>query len=176
MKRTLPILLIALAPLMARAEAGWTEAVSGEVRASEDFTAELPGGLVFALEAGRDAPGWIIRLHKADRPEQDLVWPANPPYRFDNVRYLNTDYGKTPEQMLQWNPRRFFFYDDPAVADTAVKWVEDVVLWPTGQEPPPRPDPRGVGVFNILESRIGVIAGQPAVTWIRFEARFSVEP
>ena len=50
MIRAVAVLLV-LAPLIARAQEGWTEAISGEVRAGEDFTAELPGGLVFRLEA-----------------------------------------------------------------------------------------------------------------------------
>jgi hypothetical protein len=176
MIRAFPVLLLVLAPLMARAEESWTEAISGEVRAGEDFKADLPGDLVFSLEA--DAPfGWTIAMRVAgEDPERDLVWPANPPYRFDNVRYLETSYGKTPEQMLQWNPRRFSFYDDPAAAEAAERWIEAVVLWPTGEEPPMRPDPKGVGVFNILESRIGEVDGHPAVTWLRFEVRLAVEP
>ncbi|MDF2765415.1 MAG: hypothetical protein K0S81_2409 [Rhodospirillales bacterium] len=179
MMRVLAVLWLVLVPLLARAEEGWTIAVSGEVSAGEDFTAELPDGLVFVLEAVRQAPpnptGWTIKIHKADLPDQDLVWPANPPYRFDNVRYLDTGYGKTPEQMLEWNPRRFSFYDDPAAAERATKRIE-VVLWQNGDEPPARPDPKGIAVFNILESRIGRIGEAPAVIWMRFEARFSVEP
>jgi hypothetical protein len=50
------------------------------------------------------------------------------------------------------------------------------VLWPTQEEPPPRPDPKKVAVFNILESRIGTVGDQPAVTSMRSEARFAVEP
>jgi hypothetical protein len=180
MTRAPLLLMILLAPMMAWAGEGWTIAISGEVRAGEDFTAELPGGLVFALDATREAPpnqpGWTIAVRKADQAKPDLVWPANPPYRFDNVRYLDTGYGKTPEQMLEWNPRRFQFYDDPANAEAATRWIEAVVLWPTGQEPPSRPDPAGVGVFNILESRVGLIGEQRAVTWMRFEARLTVEP
>jgi hypothetical protein len=33
-----------------------------------------------------------------------------------------------------------------------------------------------VGVFNILESRVGMLGEQRAVTWMRFEARLTVEP
>jgi hypothetical protein len=174
------LLVLLLAPVPARAEEGWTVAISGEVSAGEDFTAELPGGLLFALEATRQAPpnppGWTIRVRKAGQPEPDLVWPANPPYRFDNVRYLDTSYGKSPEQTLQWNPRRFAFYDDAVNAETATRWIEAVVLWPTGEEPPSRPDPKGIGVLNILDSRVGELDGVRAVTWIRFEARLTVEP
>ena len=180
MIRVVTVLSLALVPLLAHAEEGWTIAISGEARAGESFTAELPGGLVFMLEAAPAAPqgptGWTIKVHKADRPDQDLVWPANPPYRFDNVRYLDTSYGQTPEQMLAWNPRRLSFYDDPAAAERATKWIEAVVLWPNGDEPPARPDPKGIAVFNILESRVGRIGEAPAVIWMRFEARFSVEP
>jgi hypothetical protein len=180
MMRLVTVLLLALVPLLARAEEGWTVAISGEVSAGEDFTAELPGGLLFALEAARQAPpnppGWTIRLRKAGQPEPDLVWPANPPYRFDNVRYLDTGYGKTAEQMLQWNPRLFQFYDDPAAAEAAIRWIEAMVLHPSGEEPPARPDPRGVGVLNILESRVESIGDAPAVTWMRFEVRLTVEP
>jgi hypothetical protein len=175
MIRAVPVLLLVLAPLIAKAEEGWTEAVSGEVRAGEDFTAELPEGLAFRLEANPPL-GWTIEMRAAADPERDLVWPANPPYRFDNVRYLETSYGKKPERMLAWNPRRFSFYDDPAAAEAAERWIEAVVLWPTEEEPPARPDPKGVGVFNILESRIGEVGGGPAVTWMRFEVRFAVEP
>jgi hypothetical protein len=179
MKQAVSILLLALAPTLAHAES-WTEAISGEVRAGEDFTAALPDGLVFVLKATRQAPpnpiGWTISLRSAVDPERDLVWPANPPYRFDNVRYLDTSYGKTPEQTLQWNPRVFHFYDDPAAAEAAERWVEAVVLHPTDDEPPPRPEPTGVGVLNILDSRIGDVGGRPAVIWMRFEARLTREP
>ena len=173
MKRVV-IAVLSLLALTARAEEGWTIAGSGDVAAGDDFASELTGGLVFRLEA--NPLGWTIHLNQADRPEPDLVWPANPPYRFDNVRYLDTSYGKSPEQTLQWNPRRFAFYDDPAAAEAATRWIEAVVLWPTGQEPPPRPDPEGIGVLNILDSRIGEVGGQPAVTWMRFEVRLTVEP
>lgn len=181
MRRALPLLVILLMPVAAAlAEEGWTVAVSGEVGAGEDFTADLPDGLVFVLEAVRQAPpnpaGWTIGVRKADRPEADLVWPANPPYRFDNMRYLDTGYGKSVEQMLEWNPRRFQFYDDPAAAETAIRWIEAMVLHPAGGQPPPRPEPRGVAVLNILDSRIGKIGDGPALTWMRFEARFTVEP
>ena len=50
------LLMILLAPMTAWAGEGWTIAISGEVRAGEHFTAELPGGLVFALDATREAP------------------------------------------------------------------------------------------------------------------------
>jgi hypothetical protein len=180
MRGALSILLLLLTAPVAHAEGGWTEAISGEVRAGEDFTADLPGGLVFVLEAARNAPpnppGWVIAIRQASSPDPDLVWPANPPYRFDNVRYLDTGYGKSVEQMLQWNPRLFHFYDDPAAAEAAIRWIEAMVLHPTDAATPPRPDPRGVAVLNVLESRVGVIGGGPAVTWLRFEARFSVEP
>ena len=180
MRGALAALMILLAPFAARAEAGWTVSLSGEVNAGEDFSARLPGGLVFTLEAVRQAPpnpsGWTIRVNKAERPEPDLVWPGNPPYRFDNVRYLDTSYGKTPEQMLAWNPRRFSFYDDPQAAEAKVRWIEGAVLWPAADEPPPAPDPRGMGVLNILDSRIDVVGEERAVTWMRFEVRLSVEP
>jgi hypothetical protein len=91
------------------------------------------------------------------------------------VRYLDTSYGKTPEQVLAWNPRRFQFYDEPAAAEAATRWVE-AVLWPTGHEPPARPDPRGVAVFNILDSRIGTVGDEPGIAWMRFEVRLTVEP
>lgn len=180
MRRVLPVLVFLLVPVAAPAEEGWTLAVSGEVEAGEDFSAELPGGLVFTLEATRQAPpnppGWTMRLRKGELTEPDLIWPANPPYRFDNVRYLDTGFGKSPEQTLQWNPRRFAFYDDPAAAEAATRWIEAMVLWPSGAEPPPRPEPKGVGVLNILDGRIGAVGGQPAVAWMRFELRLTVEP
>jgi hypothetical protein len=180
MRRPLAALMILLAPVAARAEDGWTVSLSGEVNAGEDFSARLPGGLVFMMEAVRQAPpnppGWTIRMHKDGQPEPDLVWPANPPYRFDNVRYLDTSYSKTPEQIVAWNPRRFSFYDDPQAAQAKVRWIEGAVLWPAADEPPLAPDPRGIGVLNILDSRIGVVGEERAVMWMRFEIRLTVEP
>ena len=114
-------------------------------------------------------------MRHADRPEPDLVWSANPPFRFDNVRYLDTGYGKTPEQMLEWNPRQFYFYDGLAAAEAAERWV-GTILWPTEDQPPTPLEPRGLGILTILDSRIGSAGGEPAVVWMRFEVRLSVEP
>lgn len=159
----------------------WTTTISGEVRAGEDFMAPLPGGLLFVLGAVKQAPpnppGWIIMMQDSARPEIDLVWPANPPYRSDNVRYLDLSYGKTPEYTLEWNPREFLFYPDPDRAEAAAEWVR-AKLWRywVYENAPKRPEARGTGVLTILDSRIGLVGGQRAVAWLRFEVRLSVEP
>ncbi len=180
---TLRISLLAFALIFASGQgfAGevWTATISGEVRAGESFVAPLPGGLLFALDAVAQAPpnppGWVIAMRHSGRPEVDLVWPANPPYRSDNVRYLDTSYGKTPEYTLEWNPREFLFYSDPDTAEAAGTWVR-AKLWQSGEGSPKRPDARGRGVLTILDSRIGLVGGVPAVVWLRFEARLAIEP
>ncbi|HXV24049.1 MAG TPA: hypothetical protein VED46_07310 [Alphaproteobacteria bacterium] len=173
----LAVILVVVAGL-ARAEEGWTIVVLGEVQAGQGFTAELPDDLAFALDPTAQAPpnppGWTIRMWHSARPETDLVWPANPPYRFDNVRYLDTGYGKTPEQLLAWNPREFLFYPEADTADAAADWVRGK-QWQGGEQSPERPEARGTGVLTILDSRIGLVGGVPAVVWLRFEARLSVE-
>lgn len=172
------LLALMLMPASGFADDAWTATISGEVRAGEHFAAALPGGLLFALDAVPQAPpnppGWTIRVRRPDRPEVDLVWPANPPYRSDNVRYLDTSYGKTPEQMLEWNPRQFLFYSDPGTAEAGAEWVR-AKLWQSGNSPD-LPEARGIGVLTILDSRIGLVGGVPAVVWLRFEARLTVEP
>lgn len=174
-----PLLALMLMPASGFADDAWTATISGEVREGEGFVASLPGGLLFALDAVPQAPpnppGWTIRVRRPDRPEVDLVWPANPPYRSDNVRYLDTSYGKTPEQMLEWNPREFLFYSDPDTAEAAATWVR-AKLWPSSDKSPARPEARGMGVLTILDSRVGLVGGVRAVVWLRFEARLTVEP
>ena len=178
---TLRIPLLAFALILApEAFAGeaWTTMISGEVRAGEDFVAPLPNGLLFVLRAEKQAPpnppGWKIAMQHSERPEIDLVWPTNPPYRYDNVRYLDLSYGKTPEYTLEWNPREFLFYPDPDTAETAAEWVRGK-LW-QDEQAPDRPEARGRGVLTILDSRIGVVNGERAVAWLRFEVRLTAEP
>ncbi len=177
--KPLALFLFLALPADTLAGDGWTITISGEVRAGEDFAAPLPGGLLFALDAVPQAPpnppGWIIAMRHSERPEIDLVWPANPPYRFDNVRYLDTSYGKTPEQTLDWNPREFLFYPDHETAEAAERWVRGK-LWQGNEQSPVRPEARGMGVLTILDSRIGLVKGVRAVAWLRFEARLSAEP
>lgn len=170
-----------LAPGHGFAGEAWTTTISGDVRAGEDFSASLPGGLLFVLDAWEHAPpnpsGWIIAMRHSARPEIDLVWPANPPWRSDNVRYLDTSYGKTPEYTLEWNPREFLFYPDAETAEAAAEWVR-AKLWRTWvyENAPKRPGARGTGVLTILDSRIGLVKGVRAVAWLRFEVRLAVEP
>lgn len=150
--------------------------INGVVEAGQSFTAALPRGLVLELRAAEDAPpGWTITIYPAGAPEADTVWPANEPYRGDNVRYVDTSYGKTPAEMLAWNPREFLFYTDPAAAAAAVEWVK-AQLWPGDNAPPDPPAPDGHGELTILDSRIGSVGGEPAVTWMAFRFRLRLAP
>ena len=151
--------------------------LSGIVEAGQSFAAPLPKGLVLELQATKDAPpGWTIVIHPTDDAETDVVWPANEPYRGDNVRYVATSYGKSPAEMLGWNPRKFLFYTDPAVAAAAVEWIK-AQLWPSDKvTPPDRPAPDGHGELEILNARIGTFGGEPAVTWMQFRFRLWLPP
>lgn len=146
--------------------------ITGMVEAGQSFAAPLPRGLILELRAAKDAPpGWTITIHPPDNAEADLVWPANEPYRGDNVRYVDTSYGKSPTEMLAWNPRKFLFYTDPAVAAIAVEWIK-AQLWPsTGAAPPEPPPADGRGELSILDAHTGVFGGEPAVTWLQFRFR-----
>ena len=151
--------------------------ISGSVEAGESFTAPMPNGLVLELRAAKDAPpGWTITIHPADNAEADLVWPANEPYRGDNVRYVDTSYGKSPAKVLAWNPREFLFYTDPEAAAAAVEWIK-AQLWPTDYATPRDPPaPDGHGELDILDAHTGSFAGEPAVTWMQFRFRLWLPP
>jgi hypothetical protein len=170
-------ILITAGLIIEPAHSAETVELSGIVEAGQSFTAQLPKGLVLELQATKDAPpGWTIVIHPTDDGETDVVWPANEPYRGDNVRYVATSYGKSPAEVLAWNPRKFLFYTNPAAAAAAVEWIK-AQLWPNDYATPPDPPaPDGHGELVILDARTGSFAGEPAVTWMKFRFRLWLPP
>jgi hypothetical protein len=108
-----------------------TSRVTGRVREGEAFEREIPGGLVFRLiPSAPPVSGWQIQVTAAtlEAPEDELSWSVTPPLRYWNPRYLETSYGWTAQQAVDYGERPFRFVRpaDLAAATEAVR----ALLWP----------------------------------------------
>jgi len=161
----------------------------GEVSQGQTFRRSIGHGLDFVLTAaswGDDITGWTIQVSPQGRvsdPEcTDFAWVVTPPFRFQNVLYLDTSYGTTAQEAIRISPRDFNFVlncDDYKAEYARVERV----LWP-GTYPKEEVDdalaklgkiPHGTGRFWIKDSKytpgdksaIPVKLG--AIHWIKFE-------
>lgn len=90
---------------------------TGEVSQGQTFRRAIGRGLDFVLAPSTMDPGnitgWIISVAPdrapADSECNDFVWVVTPPYRLQNVRYLDTSYGTSAEEAVHNSPRDFNF-------------------------------------------------------------------
>lgn len=106
--------------------------VTGRVKHSAEFEAEIGANLLFRLDPGsanpRNPQGWTIRVTPSDAPDADYSRVVTPPYRFSNARYVDTGYGYTAEQALAWTPRTFRFVVDEHAYERATETLR-ILLW-----------------------------------------------
>jgi len=110
------------------------------------FTAEVSEGQTFRKSIGRGLDlvltssqmgdrfsGWTIEVSpqvKASDPDcTDFVWVVTPPLRFENPRYLDTQYGILAQEAVARSPREFSFVLNCTDFETERKRVE-IALWP----------------------------------------------
>src|SRR5690242_8981788 len=60
---------------------------AAELEVYDNFEEEIGDGLVFQLKAGKE-PGWFIDVVPAKSPNNDYVYPVNPPLRFNPTQML----------------------------------------------------------------------------------------
>jgi hypothetical protein len=101
--------VLALPPFGACAQE-FKPVLSGEVTQGENFRAEIGSGLVLVLTAAED--GWTIGVVPKIPCEQGNDYASaalNVPIRGYNALSLDTSYGKSAEEAVAFNPRRFWY-------------------------------------------------------------------
>ncbi len=96
-----------------------TQAVmEGDVKAGQAFEREFAPGLKFLLEPLPQGSGWMARVLPVGLPRgaQDFAELATPPYRSVTPLAVSTDFAFRAQDALAWNPRRFRYAQDAAVA------------------------------------------------------------
>lgn len=157
----------------------------GEARDGQVFEYPLSKDLVFRLAPERQSanpPGWRIevRSRMMPEPENELSWVVSPPYRFWNPRYLDTSYGWSARDAVQFGKREFSFVvteQEYRVAAAAVRKL----LWPAGLAEGELEDARqtlasvrrATGSLVVLDSRVdervpGPHGGPGRIEWVRF--------
>jgi hypothetical protein len=155
--------------------------VSGEVALGHDYGREIGSGLLFLLTA--TGSGWKIGIVPKAPCSEDGDWASvvNAPYRSYNSLHLDTEYGVTAKEAVDFNPREFSFvttcadYKRESHGLNIVLWsyaypqkVADEALIKLGTSP------LGKARLTILKSKISLaernIEGKnyDKIDWIKF--------
>jgi len=82
---------------------------------------------------GDDITGWTIEVSPQGLPSDPqctyFAGVVTPPYRFQNARYFDTQYGTTAQEAVSASPREFSFVLNCADFKTE-RGRLDIVLWP----------------------------------------------
>ena len=160
--------------------------VAGAVAHGQLFEEEFGPGLLFRLVPAahpKNPQGWTIEVRSRQHPDHDYLMVATPPYRFSNPRYLDTSYGKTARQAVEWSPRRFRFVLTEGDYETLHEALE-YLLWPGNYT---RERVEGAeetwkkilasrtreGQLTMLDSRLGRAGADDEsgrIDWLRFKA------
>ena len=191
--------LFFLLPLSSNARSqGPSIIFSGEVSESQTFRKSIGHGLDFVLipaSMGDDITGWTIEVSPQAQPSDpectDFVWVVTPPYRAQNARYLDTQYGTTAQEAVGTSPREFSFVLNCADYKTERARL-DIVLWPYTYSKEKADEalaklgssPLGTGRLWIKRYRItpgrksGAEVDLGAIRWIKFkvEIKFPAGP
>jgi hypothetical protein len=162
----------------------------------QTFRKSIGRGLDFVLEPNPDGDtGWTIEVSpqgKLPTPACiDFLWVATPPYHFQNVRYLDTQYGTTAQDAVHSSPREFNFVLNCADFETESKRVE-MAIYPNGAPQQQVDDaiaklgtsPLGKGRLWIEDSKVtpghdgGTGKDLGEIRWIKFkvEIKFPAGP
>jgi hypothetical protein len=133
--------------------------IEGTVKQGDEFAQDFGSGFTFRLR-GRNV--WAIEVTHAASPDNDLIYPVNPPYRFSNRQYVGPGYGDSARDSVGYTPRELAFIYRPD--DIGRAWDDlDRVLWPYNyaEAEVERATselagfPTGTVVFEILSAELG---------------------
>jgi hypothetical protein len=169
---------------------------TGEAVEGQTFRKDIGRGLDFVLEPNPDGDtGWTIKVSPQGKPAdpecEDFLWVVTPPYHFQNVRYLDTQYGIPAQDAVRNSPRDFSFVLNCADYETESKRV-DLAIYSNGATKQEVDDalaklgtsPTGEGRLWIVDSKItpghdsSDGEGLGAIHWIKFkvEIKFPASP
>jgi len=93
----------------------------------DDFEQNLGSGLVLRVKSLKE-PGWFVDVVPAAKPDDDYVYPVNPPLRFNGNQTLGPGYGEDVKSSLG-HPHEMRFLLTPADYDRVSSLIGNV-LWP----------------------------------------------
>jgi hypothetical protein len=100
--------------------------IEGTVERGHEFAQDFGSGFTFRL---RGRVVWAITITHAAAPDEDLIYPVNPPYRFSNRQYVGPGYGESARDSVRNTPRELAFIY--RADDIGRAWDDlDRVLWP----------------------------------------------
>ena len=189
-RKAIVLWLLCWALLGVRAE-GQNRAIrfAGEVAQGLTYHKDIGHKLDFVLtpaSMGGGITGWTILISpqgQTPNPEcRDFAWVVTPPFRFQNVLYVDTSYGTTAQEAVRISPRDFNFVLNCDDYNAEYSRVERV-LWPSTYPKEEVDDalaklgttPHGTGRLWIKDSKYtpGEKSTDPAklgaIHWIRFE-------
>ena len=160
---------------------------SGELKKGQAFEKDVDSKLLFRLAPElhpANPQGWTIEIRSQADPKHDYVWVATPPYRSSNPRYLDTGYGISARQAVDWSPRTFDFVlteQDYEKLNGAVR----ILLWPYTYTEEEHDEAEklwnemltnrtGQGRLQIVDFRLGSAGAEDEVGWIE-SLKFEVE-
>ena len=117
--------------------------ISSELVAGQIFEGAIGGDLVFQIRPEKLGPngeldGWIVALHSKSSPEDDYIYPVNPPIRFNGLQTLGTAYGEDAKASLGHSRRMRFLLQRKDYE--RIQPLLNAALWPYSA---PRPDTAG---------------------------------
>jgi hypothetical protein len=169
---------------------------TGESTEGKTFRQDIGHGLDFVLMSNSDGDtGWTIEVSPQGTPSDpecgDFLWVVTPPYHFQNVRYLDTEYGITAQEAVRHSPREFSFVLNCTDFEMERKRVE-LAIYPNGASERDvdqaraelGTSPLGKGQLWIEDSKItpghdsGKAEDLGAIHWIKFkvEIKFPAAP
>jgi hypothetical protein len=169
---------------------------NGEVSASQSFERRFTDKLLFRLNAKTAASGWIIEVipegQDDDALSSEYVWVVNPPYRYGNVRYLDTSYGTSAKKAVADSPRDFNFVLNEQQFKYAADLVEMAIMSrpqsdTRSKEEIERESDAAIeslfalhvakGRLAILDSRVAPSVGEGdlgSIAWLKFKVELHV--
>jgi hypothetical protein len=131
--------------------------LTAELSGGQAFERAVGGGLAFRLQPQKLGPdgqadGWSISLSPQNAPEQDYIYPVNPPLRFNPLQILGRNYNDDAKASLG-RPRRMRFLLNRNDFQQ-IEPLLNAALWPYSA---PHPDTAGDEYLTALSKlRTGV--------------------
>lgn len=167
---------------------------SGEVSAHQDFERKFGKDVSFRLNSHAAMEGWFLEVVPGTQPPSgyaEYVWVVNPPYHFQNIRYLDTSYGISAKQAVAYSPRDFNFVVDQQQYEHAAELVEHSAVSHSQSEHKTQQEfekesqdalqkleelPVSKGRLTILQSRVTETGndGLGSIEWISFRVELHV--
>jgi hypothetical protein len=98
-----------------------------DLEVNDDFEQNLGSGLVLRVKSLKE-PGWFVDVVPAAKPNDDYVYPVNPPLRFNGKQTLGPGYGEDVKSSLGY-PHEMRFLLNPTDYDRVSSLIGNI-LWP----------------------------------------------